>query len=69
MIYYLDITWCPYYRECAKGAKCDRALTPAHQAAAERAGLLVAQFLEKPPCFEVLEKPENDHGCRETRVA
>lgn len=51
MLCYRDRTFCPYYRECAKGSDCTAALTPEIEEAARRSGLLLASFLERPECF------------------
>jgi hypothetical protein len=60
VICYLDMTFCSYYCDCAKGATCRRALTPQRQADADKRGLLVAKFWAKPTCLE--KKKETDHN-------
>lgn len=56
MICYRDRTFCPFWRECANGADCDRALTDEVRAGAMAAwggrGLPIAQWLVEPECFE-----------------
>jgi len=47
----LDITWCPYWRDCWQADICGRKLTPDVLARAESAGVVLSRFLEKPPCF------------------
>ena len=52
MLCYKDITYCEYHKKCKKGAKCYRALTQNVKKGAERTGMLIAIFAEKPECFE-----------------
>lgn len=51
MLCYKDMTFCPYWRECANGKTCIRAITDAVVADAARIGLGICQFTEKPECF------------------
>jgi hypothetical protein len=51
MICYKDMTFCPFL-ECGKSVNCARALTEKIKSDAEGFGLLIAEFLEKPGCFE-----------------
>ena len=51
MICFRDMTFCSFYKECAE-TKCHRALTPEIKHAAERTGLGICQFAEKPECFK-----------------
>jgi len=60
MLCYRDRAYCPYWRDCAHGDECDRALTDEVERAAKRSRLLVAGFLEKPSCFE--DAPEDSGG-------
>lgn len=52
MICYRDMTFCPYWEECVNAADCERALTNEVWREAFEAGVGVAQFTEKPECFE-----------------
>ena len=52
MICYRDKTYCSYYKDCAHGDSCHRALTPEVVDAAERMELPICQFAERPKCFE-----------------
>ncbi len=51
MICYLDMTFCSFYQECEK-YDCPRALTPEVKKRAEKIGLPICQFIEKPDCFK-----------------
>jgi len=50
MICYKDMTFCSYYNGCDE-EDCDRKLTPEVEAAAEKFGLPICQFLNKPDCW------------------
>lgn len=52
MICWKDMTFCSFWRECANAADCRRALTDDVVLDAQRHGLPVATFVEKPECFE-----------------
>ncbi len=55
MMCYRDMTFCPYYAECASGADCRRALTPIIQAEAREwmgDNAPVCVFAEKPDCYK-----------------
>ena len=49
---YKDMTFCRWWRDCAKGCDCRRRLTDEVLIAAAAAGLPVAQFSERPGCHE-----------------
>ena len=52
MICYRDMTYYPYYTDCAQGDSCHRALTQEVMDAAEKMELPICQFAERPKCFE-----------------
>jgi len=52
MICYKDITVCSFWKECKDGKTCWRALTEKVWDAAEKEGLPICQFLDKPDCFK-----------------
>ena len=56
MIGYRDMTFCPFFKQCKKGKKCDRALTDEVKKAAEKwwgdKHAPICMFAEKPECFE-----------------
>lgn len=67
MLCYMDKTFCPYYRNCADGKDCHRALTDKVQEAAVRwwrdatgkkSGPPVCRFGEKPQCWASKRKPK-----------
>jgi hypothetical protein len=49
---YRDMTFCPYWRDCADAAECHRPLTDEVAEAAKRFGLPISQFSQKPPCWK-----------------
>lgn len=51
MMCYRDMTFCPYWRECQKGEKCKRALTPDVEFEAGRLPIRIAKYLDTPTCF------------------
>lgn len=53
MICYRDMTFCPFYIDCAHAAACERALSPDIVLAAAEFDLPIAQYSEKPHCHEV----------------
>ena len=61
MICYMDMTFCPYYKECARGDTCGRALTPEVEKKADKwwpgdkGTAPICQYAEKPDCFEPKE--------------
>ena len=48
---YRDRTYCAYFPDCAQGVDCPRALTDEVKDAAEREGLPICQYAERPECF------------------
>jgi len=56
MLCYRDITFCPFYMECAKEDNCGCALTPEVQLNAEKwwgnKDVPICVYSEKPSCFE-----------------
>lgn len=56
MICYRDMTFCPFYSDCAKAKDCHRPLTQEVKAAADKwwgeEGAPIAIFSEKPVCHE-----------------
>lgn len=63
MICYRDRTFCPFWTECKHGDRCTRALTQGIKDQAQKIGLPVMCFAEKPlECYE--EKPlEGEPEC------
>jgi hypothetical protein len=51
MICYRDMTFCPFYIDCKKGKKCERALT-------EEVRQKAAEWLEDPPICVFANKPD-----------
>lgn len=55
MMCYKDKTFCPFWRLCKNGYKCDRALTDKVIAGAEKwwgkPGAPICQYAEFPDCF------------------
>jgi hypothetical protein len=55
MICYMDRTFCPFYEGCVKAHTiCSRPLTPEVRAAAEKFGLPVSVFSQRPDCYKTL---------------
>lgn len=52
MICYRDMTFCKFYRDCKLKNKCGRALTERVERQAEKNGLPVCQFCDKPECWK-----------------
>lgn len=60
MLCYRDMTFCTYYKNCAKAEECDRALTPEIQKDADKwwesfkidGSPPICMFAEKPECYE-----------------
>jgi len=52
MICYRDRTFCSFYKDCAEGNDCVRALTKDVEQKSIKIGLGVCQFMEKPECFK-----------------
>ena len=57
MLCYRDITFCSFYTTCKKGDTCFRALTLDVIKEASKWRLPIAQFKDKPSCFE--KKPRH----------
>jgi hypothetical protein len=55
MICYRDMTFCKFYKKCESGKGCFRALTRDIKIKAHMAKLLIAQYVNKPECFEPKE--------------
>lgn len=59
MICYKDMTFCPFWRDCADAADCHRPLTDEVRAAAAKwwpgGNAPIAQFVEKPSCHKGIE--------------
>jgi len=56
MICYRDMTFCSFYKSCAKANKCGRKLDEQVKVGAKKIGLPIAQFVNQPECF----KRQND---------
>ena len=52
MLCYRDRTFCPFYTDCKHGHDCTRAEKPAVIKDADRVGLPISSWLDKPSCFE-----------------
>lgn len=55
------MTFCPFYKDCADGSECFRALTPEEKerANAEWGGQApIMQFMSKPDCHEPINTDE-----------
>jgi hypothetical protein len=52
MLCYRDMTFCRYWRGCAKGKTCDKALKPTIFRKATATGLPISQFMDTPDCME-----------------
>lgn len=55
MIEYRDMTFCPFYIDCVEGTDCMRALTPDVEKEAEKLGLPICKFIEKPDCYKEIK--------------
>lgn len=54
MICYADMTFCRWYHSCVRHSldiPCPRALTETVKITADRVGLPICQFIDKPECF------------------
>ena len=64
MICYRDRTYCPFFHDCkhshTNGGDCRRPATPEVKADAERVGLWLAVWMEKPDCHELKEGGDAD---------
>lgn len=52
MMCYRDRTYCAYFPDCAQGGDCPLALTDEVMDMAEREGLPICQYAERPECWE-----------------
>ena len=52
MICYKDMTFCPFYEGCIDRTKCGRAETPEIIEGAQKMGLPISVFAEKPECYK-----------------
>ena len=52
MIVYKDMTFCPYWKNCARANECHRPLTQEVVDGAKSIGLPIAQFAEVPECWK-----------------
>lgn len=62
MICYRDMTFCPFYTDCANASDCHRPLTPEVREAADKwwnnandHGAPIAQYTQKPWCHKEAE--------------
>lgn len=62
MMCYRDRTYCDFYRDCADGGSCSRALTPGVQQMAEDAEMWVCRYTDRPSCYRVESDCEPQHG-------
>lgn len=78
MICYRDMTFCPFYSDCAKAKDCHRPLTPEVKAAADKwwgkEGAPIARWAAKPECHETnirsgSEQSERNGNCAAIRKA
>lgn len=64
MICYRDMTFCPFWRDCAKAADCYRPLTPEVQKAADEwwgeDGAPIVLFASPPSCHETLKEAQHE---------
>lgn len=51
MTCYKDTTFCRYWRKCADGSECCRALTDEVSKAAAKSENPVCQFISEPSCY------------------
>jgi hypothetical protein len=58
MISYKDKTFCSFWMLCRKSHGCGRELTREVLVEAEKLGLPISQFAEKPSCFVALWEDE-----------
>lgn len=61
---FMDITFCPFYKECMDGQTCRRALTEKVKADAidwwGSDDAPICMFLEPPQCFKEIKKEKID---------
>lgn len=58
MICYRDMTFCGFWEDCRNGEDCERALTEIVRKGAEFSRLPIAQFVDKPECYNKVDKGE-----------
>jgi len=56
---YRDTTFCSFHDTCKDGEGCTRALTDEVKAGADKIGLPICQWAEKPKCYK-----EAEHECK-----
>lgn len=56
MIAYMDMTFCSFYKNCAKAKECHRPLTEDHIRRAKEVGLPVSQYAVIPLCHVRMEE-------------
>jgi hypothetical protein len=52
MIVYRDRTFCPFHESCKSGKDCSIALNDDVKRGAEKIGLPISKYTEKPKCHE-----------------
>ena len=52
---YRDKTFCSFWRDCDNAGSCGRAMTDDVVSGAERTGLPIARYMEKPSCHSDFE--------------
>lgn len=52
MMCYRDMTFCPFFRDCKHRDECPRPLTAEVRIAAEKHGMPISQYIDKPDCHE-----------------
>jgi hypothetical protein len=55
MLSYRDMTFCPYWKDCKSADMCHRPLTAKVQQDAERFGMPLSMFAERPACWSLKE--------------
>ena len=68
MLCYKDMTFCGFI-ECAKFAKCGRALTDGVREAAAMRRLYIAEFIDKPNCFKAKEGSDETNETKQALKA
>lgn len=60
MIHYMDMTFCPFWKECAKGEQCERAITDEVRKAAKKwwhgDDYPMALYSQAPACYAEKEE-------------
>lgn len=60
MICYADRTYCPFWNDCKRGSDCRRALTEAVKDRANKSGLPICVYVDKPQCIQEKRRVNND---------